>query len=104
VTTALSTPDVDARRGLLLAVTGIVAIPVTGALLAASPGRARGAVYVLGLAAIAAISFLGGLLGRRALGAGTALRARALTATIVGFWLGLTAAALCFWTLVALVL
>jgi len=104
VTTALSTPDTDARRGLVLAVAGIVAIPATGALLAAAPTGVRGIVYLLGLAAIAASSFAGALLGRRALSAGTALRARALTATIVGLWLGLTAGALWFWTLLAVAL
>jgi uncharacterized membrane protein YuzA (DUF378 family) len=103
VTTVVSTPDTDARRGLWLACAGVLAVPVTGALLAATPTMARATVYVVGLAAIAAISFLGGRLGRRALSAGTALRARALAATIVGLWLGLTAAVLCFWTLLALV-
>jgi hypothetical protein len=104
VTIALSTPDTDARRGLVLAVAGIVAIPATAALLAATPTGARAPVYLLGLAGIAATSFAGGLLGRRALSAGTALRARALTATIVGLWLGLTAGALWFWTLLAVAL
>jgi hypothetical protein len=104
VTTAVSTPDSDARRGLVLAVAGIVTIPATGALLAATPTGVRAVVYLVGLAAIAAISFAGGLLGRRALSAGTALRGRALTATVVGLWLGLTAAVLCFWTLLAVVL
>jgi len=85
-------------------VAGIVAIPATGALLAAAPTRGRAAVYLVGLAAIAGISLAGGLLGRRALSAGTALRARALTATIVGLWLGLTAGVLCFWTLLAVAL
>ena len=85
----------------MLAVAGIVAIPATGALLAAAPTGVRGVVYLLGLAVIAASSFAGGLLGRRALNAGTALRGRALTATVVGLWLGLTAGALWFWTLVA---
>jgi hypothetical protein len=103
VTTAVSTPDTDARRGLLLACAGLVAIPVTGTLLAGAPRGVRAAVYVLGLASIAAISFAGGRLGRRARSAGTALRARAVAAMIVGLWLGLTAAVLCFWTLVALV-
>ena len=88
----------------MLAVAGIVAIPATAALLAATPMGARAPVYLLGLAAIAAISFAGGLLGRRALSAGTALRARALTATIVGLWLGLTAGALWFWTLLSVAL
>jgi hypothetical protein len=104
VTFALSTPDTDARRGLVLAVAGVVAVPATATLLAAAPNGARAPVYLLGLAAIAATSCAGGLLGRRALTAGTALRARALTATIVGLWLGLTAGVLWFWTLLALVL
>jgi hypothetical protein len=104
VRTTVSTPDADARRGLLLATAGVAAIPVTGAVLAATPTGARAAVYVVGLAAIAALSFAAGLAGRRALSAGTVLRARALIATIVGLWLGLTAGVLCFWTLLALAL
>jgi hypothetical protein len=104
VTTSVTDPDADARRGLLLAVLGAAAIPATAILIAVTPSGARGAVYLLGLAAVAAISLLGGATGRRALSAGTALRARAVVAALLGLWLGITAAVLWFWTLVGLVL
>jgi hypothetical protein len=105
VRTAVSTTDADARRGLRLSLLGVLGIFLTAGLLAVVPsGAARVVAYLLGLAAIAAISVLGGFTGRRALNDGTALRGRALTATIVGLWLGLTAAVLCFWTLVAVAL
>jgi hypothetical protein len=103
VTTSVSESDPDARRGLRLAALGAAGIPVTAALVAVAPVGARGAVYLAGLAAIAAISMTGGTLGRRALSAGTALRGRAFAAALLGFWLGVTAAVLWFWTLVAVV-
>jgi len=100
--TAVSTADADARRGLRCSLLGVVAIAVTAVLLAVVPsGAARTVAYLLGLASIAAVSLAGGTWGRRALSDGTALRSRALVATILGLWLGLTAAVVCFWTLVA---
>ena len=81
-----------------------MATPVTAVLIAVTPTGARGGVYLAGLAAVSATSITGGSLGRRALSAGTALRARAITAAMLGLWLGVTAAVLFFWTLVALVL
>ena len=104
MTTSVSAADADARRGLRLALAGVVATPVTAVLIAVTPTGARGAVYLAGLAAVSATSITGGSLGRRALSAGTALRARAITAAMLGLWLGVTAAVLFFWTLVALVL
>ena len=103
MTTRVSAPDVDARRGLRYAAAGAAVIPATAVLVALVPVGARGAVYLIGLAAVATISITGGVLGRRALSAGTALRARAIAAAIIGLWLGLTAAVLGFWTLVAVV-
>ena len=104
MTTPVSTPDVDARRGLLSTIVGAAGIPATAALIAAVPVGARGAVYLTGLAAIAAASIAGGMLGRRALSAGTALRARAIVGAMLGLWIGVTAAVLWFWTLVGIVL
>jgi hypothetical protein len=94
-------PDDDARLGLRLALIGLAGIPLTIVLVGLAPHALRAGLYLVGLGAVALVSLVGGTRGRRALSAGTALRARALTATIVGLWLGLTAAALWFWTLVA---
>jgi hypothetical protein len=85
-------------------VLGAAAIPATAVLIAITPNGARGVVYLAGLAAVAAISILGGSMGRRALSDGTSLRARAVVAAMLGFWLGITAAVLWFWTLVAVAL
>jgi hypothetical protein len=74
-----------------------VATPVTAVMIAVAPTGARGAVYLAGLAAVSATSIAGGSLGRRGEGG-------ALTAAMLGLWLGVTAAVLFFWTLVALVL
>ena len=104
MTISVSASDADARRGLRLALLGIAAIPLTAAAIAVAPTGVRGAVYLVGLAAVAGVSIAGGALGRRALSAGTALRARALSAALLGLWLGVTAAVLWFWTLVAVVL
>ena len=104
MTTPVSAPDVDARRGLRLAALGVAGIPVTAVSIAVVPVGAREAVYLAGLAAIAATAIAGGVLGRRALSAGTALRARAIAGAILGFWVGMTAAVLWFWTLVGVAL
>jgi hypothetical protein len=104
VTTSVSAADVDARRGLRLALAGVVAIFVTAATIGVAPSRSRAALYLIGLATIAALSIAGGALGRRALSAGTALRARAIVGAILGLWIGVTAAVLWFWTLVGIVL
>lgn len=104
MTTSVSAPDADARRGLRFALLGVGAIPATAVAIAVTPTGARAVVYLAGLAGVAAISFVGGAMGRRALGGGTALRGRAVVAAVLGLWLGLTAAVLWFWTLVGLAL
>jgi hypothetical protein len=73
-------------------------------MIAVAPTGARGAVYLAGLAAVSATSIAGGSLGRRGRGGGAARRGRAPPAAMLGLWLGVTAAVLFFWTLVALVL
>ena len=102
--TSIPAPDHDARRGLRLALIGLGAIPVTIVLVGLAPHRLRAGVYLAGLAAVAAVSILGGVLARRALSADTAFRARALAGAILGFWIGITAAVLWFWTLVGVAL
>jgi hypothetical protein len=104
VTTSVSAADVDARRGLRLALAGVVAIFVTAAAIGVAPSRVRAALYLIGLATTAAISIAGGTLGSRALSAGTALRARAIVGAMLGLWIGVTAAVLWFWTLVGIAL
>ena len=83
---------------------GLGAIPLTIALVGLSPHRLRAGVYLAGLGAAAIVSIVGGARARRALSAGTALRARAIAGAILGFWLGITAAVLWFWTLVGVAL
>jgi len=104
VVTSTPAPDDDARRGLNLALIGLGAIPLTIALVGLSPHRLRAGVYLAGLGAAAIVSIVGGARARRALSAGTALRARAVAGAILGFWLGITAAVLWFWTLVGVAL
>jgi uncharacterized membrane protein YuzA (DUF378 family) len=104
VTTSISAPDAEARRGLRLALLGIAAIPVTAGLIGVAPHGARAAVYLVGLATVSSISIAAGAVARRALSAGRALWARAITAAILGLWVGVTAAVLWFWTLVGIAL
>jgi hypothetical protein len=80
VTTSVSAADADARRGLRLALAGVAATPATAVLIAVARG--------------------GGPARRPAGGPAP----RAVTAAMLGLWLGVTAAVLFFWTLVALVL
>ena len=97
-------PDLNARRGLRLAVLGAAIAPLTVAVVAVAPSGTRTAIYVAGLAAASAVSIAGGTLARRALGAGTSLRGRAIVGATLGLWFGFTEALLCFLTLVGTVL
>jgi len=87
-----------------LALIGLGAIPLMIVLVALAPHRLRADVYLAGLGAVAIVSIVGGARARRALSAGTALRARAIAGAILGFWVGMTAAVLWFWTLVGVAL
>ena len=104
VVTSIPAPDEDARLGLRLALIGLGAIPLTIVLVGLAPHRLRAGVYLAGLATVAVVSVFGAVRARRALSAGTALRARAIAGAILGFWLGITAAVLWFWTLVGVAL
>jgi hypothetical protein len=95
-------PDDDARLGLRLAFIGLCGIPLTILLVGLAPHRFRAELYLVGLGAVALVSLVGGVRGRRALSAGTTLRARAIAGAILGFWIGVTAAVLWFWTLVGI--
>jgi uncharacterized membrane protein YfcA len=94
-------PDDDARLGLRLAVIGLCGIPLTILLVGLAPHRLRAELYLIGLGAVAVVSLVGGVRARR--GPRGPARARGPPATagaILGFWLGITAAVLWFWTLV----
>lgn len=93
-------PDDDARLGLRLALIGLGGVPLTIVLVGLAPRGLRAGLYLVGLGAVALVSLVGGARGRRALSAGTALRARAIAGAILGFWLGITAAVVWFWTVV----
>jgi hypothetical protein len=97
-------PDDDARLGLRLALVGLGGVPLTIVLVGLAPHGLRAGLYLGGLGAVALVSLVGGSRGRRALSAGTALRARAIAAAILGFWLGITVAVLWFWTVVGVTL
>jgi hypothetical protein len=93
-------PDDDARLGLRLALIGLGGVPLTIVLVGVAPHGLRAGLYLVGLGAVALVSLVGAARGRRALSAGTALRGRAIAGAILGFWLGITAAVLWFWTVV----
>ena len=97
-------PDDDARLGLRLALIGLAGIPLTIVVVGLAPHALRAGLYLVGLGAVALVSLIGGVRGRRALSAGTALRARAIAGAVLGFWLGITAAVLWFWTLIGVTL
>ncbi|TMK36760.1 MAG: hypothetical protein E6G58_04365 [Actinobacteria bacterium] len=101
---SITAPDEDARRGLRLALIGYAGVPLTIVFVGLAPHGFRAGVYLAGLAAVAVVSTVGGIRARRALSAGTALRARAIAGAILGLWLGVTAAVLWFWTLVGVAL
>ena len=92
--------DDDARLGLRLALIGLGGVPLTIVLVGVAPHGLRAGLYLVGLGAVALVSLIGGVRGRRALSAGTALRARAIAGAILGSWLGITAAVVWFWTVV----
>jgi len=97
--------DLNARRGLWLSLVGVVLLPAAMSAIALFPqGGWRGAVYVVGLAFVAAVSLVGGTMARRALAAGTKLRVRAMVGAAIGLWVGITAGILCFLALVGTVL
>lgn len=87
-----------ARRGLLLSLACIPAVPALVVLLTLTPEGWRLAVYLLGLAGIAAVAIWGGLMARRALLEGTALTWRAVAGAWIGLTLGVTAALFTVWT------
>ena len=97
-------PDDDARLGLRLALFGLGGVPLTIVLVGLVPHGLRAGLYLVGLGTVALVSLVGGARGRRALSAGTTLRARALAGAILGFWLGITAAVLWFWTMIGVTL
>ena len=84
--------------------TGLGGIPLTIVLVGLAPHGLRAGLYLVGLAAVAEVSIFGGVRARRALSAGTALRARAVAGAVLGLWLGTTAAVLWFWLLVGVAL
>jgi len=83
---------------------GVCGIPLTIVLVALAPRGLRAGLYLVGLAAVAVVSIFGGARARRALSAGTALKARATAGAILGLWIGIAAAVLWFWTLVGVAL
>jgi hypothetical protein len=97
-------PDHDARLGLRLALIGLAGIPLTIVLVGLAPHALRAGLYLVGLGAVALVSLVGGTRGRRALSAGTTLRAHAIAGAVLGFWLGITAAVLWFWTMLGVTL
>jgi len=100
----VSTPDRDATRGLVLSVVGLLLAPALLVLLAALPPGTRKAAYLASLGVIAAVSLTGGVIARRALGAGTTKMGRAVAGAMLGLTVGVTASVLGFWTLIGVVL
>ena len=92
-----------ARRGLLLALACVLASPILVVLLTAAPAGWRRAIFLVGLAGIAALAIWAGLMARKALVDGTALTWRASAGMWIGLTLGVTAAVFTLWTLVGLV-
>ena len=86
----------------MLAVAACLLFPVSLAVVAAVPHGARAAIFVCGLAAIAAAGLWAGATGRRATTAGTAHPGRAILGTILGFVVGATAAMMTVWALIGL--
>jgi len=96
--------DASASLGFWLAIAGVALLPVTLAAIGASPQGARATVFLLGLAATAAVSIWGGVLCRRALSAGTSHTARAIAGGVLGLVVGATATMFAFWSLIGIVL
>jgi hypothetical protein len=95
-------PDRSARRGWLLALASVPAVPVLILLVVVVPQGWRLAIYLTGLFAIAGVAIWGGLLARRGLVGGTSLTVRAIAGMWLGLTLGVTATVFTLWTLVGL--
>jgi len=96
--------DLDARVGLMLVVVGVALLPITVAAVGLAPQGARAAIFLAGLVATATVSIWGGVRGRRALVSGTAHRASAVVAGIVGLLIGITSALMAVLSVAGLVL
>jgi hypothetical protein len=96
--------DLDARAGLMLAIAGVALLPITLLAIGTAPQAARAAIFLLGLAAVAAVSIWGGVRGRRALTVGTTRRPTAMVAGILGLLVGITSALMALLSLAGLVL
>jgi hypothetical protein len=92
VTTAPAAGDADARLSMVLAAVGIGFVPVTIVAIGLAPQASRAWIFLAGLAVTATLSIWAGVVGRRALSAGTSHTARAVGASTVGFVVGATAA------------
>ncbi len=99
--TAVSEPERLAHRSLRVSLLCFVAIPVLVVALTVLPEGWRGAAFVLGLAAVAAVSIWAGLLGRRVL-AGSEPTWRAAAGAWIGLTLGVTAALFTLWTILGI--
>lgn len=100
----VSEPDRLAHRSLRVSLLCVVAIPVLVVALTALPERWRGAAFVLGLAAIAAVAIWAGLLGRRVVAEADAPGWRAMAGAWIGLTLGVTTALFTLWTLLGIVI
>ena len=93
-----------AVRGLLLALGGMLVVPIVVTVVAFSPQGARAWVFELGCVGAAAVALWGGVCARRALSLGTDRTVVATTGSVLGFVVGITTALMAFWALIGLTL
>jgi hypothetical protein len=98
----VSEPERLAHRSFRVSLLCVVAIPVLVVALTALPDGWRGAAFVAGLAAVAAVAIWAGLVGRRVVGEADAPDWRAAAGAWIGLTLGVTTAIFALWTLLGI--
>ncbi len=92
--------NTDVRRGMWTSLAGVLLLPATVGLVAATPQGAREAAFELGVISCAAVSIRGGAQARRGLMAGADHPVLGVVASMLGLVVGVTAAIVAFWALI----
>jgi len=104
VDTRVQPGNADAVRGFFLALGGTLLLPIVITAVAVSPQGARAWVFELGCIGAATVALWGAVCARRALSLGTDRTVIAMSASVIGFVVGVTIALMALWSLIGLTL